>query len=107
MGNETIELSFLSIFTLITFFIFFFVSKYSFKFKNGILLDEDFSKPQACGLEKSSSKSIPFLNLKEYLLTKKNIKKVIKVKIDKKLNSIVSLPIIYTFVVFFKNINTY
>ena len=31
---------------------------------------------KACGLEKSSSKSIPLLNLKEYLLTNKNIKKV-------------------------------
>ena len=47
MDNESIELSFLSIFTLITFFIFLFVSKYSYKFKSGILLDEDFSKPQA------------------------------------------------------------
>ena len=47
MGNESIELSFLSIFTLITFFIFLIVSKYSYKFKSGILLDEDFSKPQA------------------------------------------------------------
>ncbi len=47
MDNESIELSFLSIFTLITFFIFLIVSKYSYKFKSGILLDEDFSKPQA------------------------------------------------------------
>ena len=47
MGNESIELSFLSIFTLITFFIFLIVSKYSNKFKSGILLDKDFSKPQA------------------------------------------------------------
>ena len=47
MGNESIELSFLSIFTLITFFIFLIVSKYSNKFKRGILLDKDFSKPQA------------------------------------------------------------
>jgi UDP-N-acetylmuramyl pentapeptide phosphotransferase/UDP-N-acetylglucosamine-1-phosphate transferase len=47
MGNESIELSFLSIFTLITFFIFLIVSKYSYKFKSGILLDVDFSKPQA------------------------------------------------------------
>ena len=48
MGNESIELSFLSIFTLITFFIFLIVSKYSYKFKSGaLLLDEDFSKPQA------------------------------------------------------------
>ena len=50
---------------------------------------------------------MPLLNFKEYLLTNKNIKKVIKVKIDKKLNSIDSFPIIYTFVIFFKNINTY
>jgi len=47
MSNESIELSFLSIFTLITFFIFLIVSKYSYKLKRGILLDEDFSKPQA------------------------------------------------------------
>ena len=47
MGNESIELSFLSIFTLITFFIFLIVSKYSYKFKSGIILDKDFSKPQA------------------------------------------------------------
>ena len=47
MGNESIELSFLSIFTLISFFIFLIVDKYSYKFKSGILLDEDFSKPQA------------------------------------------------------------
>ena len=36
-----------SIFTLITFFIFLIVSKYSYKFKSGIILDKDFSKPQA------------------------------------------------------------
>ena len=47
MELETIEFSFLSIFTLITFFIFLTISKYSYKIKNGILLDKDFSKPQA------------------------------------------------------------
>ena len=47
MGNESIELSFLSIFTLITFFIFLIISKYSYKFNSGLLLDKDFSKPQA------------------------------------------------------------
>ena len=47
MENDQIELSFLSIFTLLTFFIFLLVSKYSNKFLNGILLDQDFSKPQA------------------------------------------------------------
>ena len=47
MGAESIEASFLSIFALISFFIFLITSKYSHKIKNGILLDEDFSKPQA------------------------------------------------------------
>tara|TARA_B100000767_G_C19656421_1_gene489098 strand:- start:12 stop:1073 length:1062 start_codon:yes stop_codon:yes gene_type:complete len=47
MQLESIEFSFLSIFTLITFFIFLMVSKYSYKIKNGALLDKDFSKPQA------------------------------------------------------------
>jgi len=47
MENNQIELSFLSIFTLISFFIFFILSKYSYKIKNGILLDQDFIKPQA------------------------------------------------------------
>ena len=47
MINDQIELSFLSIFTLITFFIFLIISKYSYKIKKGILLDRDFQKPQA------------------------------------------------------------
>ena len=47
MGTESIEASFLSIFALISFFIFLLVSKYSHKFKGGALLDKDFSKPQA------------------------------------------------------------
>jgi UDP-GlcNAc:undecaprenyl-phosphate/decaprenyl-phosphate GlcNAc-1-phosphate transferase len=47
MELESIEFSFLSIFTLITFFIFLIISKYSYKIKNGALLDKDFSKPQA------------------------------------------------------------
>jgi len=47
MEDVSIELSFLSIFTLITFFIFLAVSKYSYKIKKGILLDKDFKKPQA------------------------------------------------------------
>ena len=47
MVNNQVELSFLSIFTLITFFIFLILSKYSYKIKNGILLDQDFQKPQA------------------------------------------------------------
>ena len=47
MGNESIEASFLSVFALISFFIFLITSKYSHKFKRGILLDADFVKPQA------------------------------------------------------------
>ncbi len=47
MELESIEFSFLSIFTLITFFIFLIISKYSYKIKKGVLLDNDFSKPQS------------------------------------------------------------
>ena len=47
MQLESIEFSFLSIFTLITFFIFLMISKYSYRIKNGALLDKDFTKPQA------------------------------------------------------------
>jgi UDP-GlcNAc:undecaprenyl-phosphate/decaprenyl-phosphate GlcNAc-1-phosphate transferase len=47
MSTDSIEISFLSFFVLINFFIFLIVSKYSYKIKNGILLDQDFSKPQA------------------------------------------------------------
>ena len=47
MGTESIEASFLSIFALISFFIFLIVSKYSHKFRGGALLDKDFLKPQA------------------------------------------------------------
>ena len=47
MGTESIEASFLSIFALISFFIFLLVSKFSHRIKNGALLDKDFSKPQA------------------------------------------------------------
>ncbi len=47
MGTESIEASFLSIFALISFFIFLLVSKFSHKIRDGALLDEDFLKPQA------------------------------------------------------------
>ena len=47
MGTETIESSFLSIFALISFFIFLITSKYSHKIMGGVLLDKDFLKPQA------------------------------------------------------------
>ena len=47
MGTESIEASFLSIFALISFFIFLLTSKFSHRIKGGALLDKDFSKPQA------------------------------------------------------------
>ena len=47
MQTESVELGFLSIFALITFFIFLIINNYSYKYKNGVLLDQDFSKPQA------------------------------------------------------------
>ena len=47
MQTESIELGFLSIFALVTFFIFLLIEKISFRTKEGILLDEDFSKPQS------------------------------------------------------------
>ena len=54
MQTDSVELSFLSIFAFLTFFIFLIVSKFSYKFKNGILLDEDFLKPQAFHKEATS-----------------------------------------------------
>ena len=47
MGTELIEASFLSIFALLSFFIFLLVSKYSHKINRGALLDKDYLKPQA------------------------------------------------------------
>jgi len=47
MSTESIEASFLSIFALISFFIFLLISKYSHKIRDGALLDKDFLKPQA------------------------------------------------------------
>ena len=47
MQTESVESGFLSIFALITFFIFLITNKYSHKINNGILLDKDLSKPQA------------------------------------------------------------
>ena len=62
MGTESIEASFLSIFALISFFIFFITSKYSHKIKNGALLDIDFVKPQSFhDLPVSRSGGIPIL----------------------------------------------
>ena len=42
MQTESVESGFLSIFALITFFIFLITNKYSHKINNGILLDKDF-----------------------------------------------------------------
>ena len=47
MGAESIESSFLSIFALISFFIFLLISKFSSIIKSGVLLDTDFEKPQS------------------------------------------------------------
>ena len=47
MQTDSIELGFLSIFALITFFIFLTTEKYSYKLGSGALLDNDFTKPQA------------------------------------------------------------
>ena len=47
MQTDSIELSFLSLFAFLTFCIFLIVSKYSYRTDNGILLDNDFSKPQS------------------------------------------------------------
>ena len=44
MGTEYIEASFLSIFDLISFFIFLITSKISHKIREGILLDKDFKE---------------------------------------------------------------
>ena len=47
MQTVSIEMSFLSIFAFITFFVFLATSKLSYKIKNGVLLDNDFLKPQS------------------------------------------------------------
>ncbi len=47
MGAESIEASFLSIFALISFFIFLIISKFSYTIGKEVLLDKDFNKPQA------------------------------------------------------------
>ena len=44
MQTDSIELGFLSIFALITFFIFLIINNYSSKISNGIFLDDDFNK---------------------------------------------------------------
>ena len=56
MSTESIESSFLSIFALISFFIFLLTSKFSPIIKSGVLLDTDFEKPQSFH-EKAVSRS--------------------------------------------------
>ena len=56
MQTDSIELGFLSIFALITFFVFLIISKYSYKISNGVLMDDDFNKPQAFHHEVVSQK---------------------------------------------------
>ena len=46
MGTESIEASFLSVFALVSFFIFLLTSKYAHKIKDGALLDKDFLNPK-------------------------------------------------------------
>ena len=47
MPAENASLSLLSIISLMSFFTFLLISKYSDKFGSGILLDHDFDKPQS------------------------------------------------------------
>ena len=54
MDSNSIELGFLSIFALVTFFVFLIISNYSYKISKGVLLDKDFSKPQAFHQEATS-----------------------------------------------------
>ena len=51
MLDNTIELNFLTLFSFISFFIFLIISKYGKKIYHGILLDDNFDKPQAFHLE--------------------------------------------------------
>ena len=47
MPTENLEISLLSIISLISFFVFLMISKFSHKIGNGVLLDTEFDKPQA------------------------------------------------------------
>ena len=47
MPNSSASLSLLSVISLLSFFIVLLTNKFSYKIKNGALLDEDFEKPQA------------------------------------------------------------
>ncbi len=54
MYENSLEISFLSLFSLITFFIFLIIQKFSKKLFNGKLLDNNFNKPQAFHKEEIS-----------------------------------------------------
>ena len=47
MPTSSASLSLLSVISLLSFFVVLLVNKYSYKIKNGALLDKDFEKPQA------------------------------------------------------------
>ena len=47
MQSDSLEFSLLSIFSFLSFFTFFTIQKFSHKFFNGLLFDNDFDKPQA------------------------------------------------------------
>ena len=51
MLDNKIDINFLTLFSLITFFIFLLITKFGKKIKNGILLDTDYNKPQAFHIE--------------------------------------------------------
>ena len=51
MQTESPETSLLSIIALISFFIFLIIQKFSDKILDGVLLDDDFNKPQAFHIE--------------------------------------------------------
>ena len=47
MQGESLEISLLSIFSMISFFIFFLIQKFSQKIFGNLIVDDDFSKPQS------------------------------------------------------------
>ena len=51
MLDNKIDINFLTLFSLITFFVFLLITKYGKKIRNGILLDTDYNKPQAFHIE--------------------------------------------------------
>ena len=47
MQESSIELNFLSLFSFLSFFIFLIIIKFSNKIANGLLIDDNFTKPQS------------------------------------------------------------